>query len=100
MSIAVHIPNMGDLVSHEVAMYALTNADEPIPVSGGKPQKLQFPVNLGGVGHQVGGRFRIRCRGKSPDPSKGVEMGQANIQRLTTPHRKPGQSAAFTIRKH
>ena len=44
--------------------------------------------------------MRCRDRPRSADPGEGIEMREADIERLGPSHRKPGQSPTLTLSDH
>jgi hypothetical protein len=46
------------------------------------------------------GRFRVRGRGGSADPRKGVEVVESEVERGPAVHGKAGQRAAFAVGFH
>ena len=100
MGVFVHVPDVGNIVLLEVGVDTLADADEPILVAAGNVEQLQLLDGRRRIGHEFRRRPRVRGRGKPAHPRKGVEVCQAEVERLPAAHGKPGQRAVLAIGLH
>lgn len=75
----------------------LGDADETVLVAAGKIEQFQFPARGGRIGHEVGGRPGVGSGGKTAHPRQGIEVRDAEIERLSPTHRKAGQGAMLAV---
>ena len=64
------------------------------------PVRVEMTLELAGglgVGHQLLGRLGVGGRGKATNPGEGLEVRQAEVQRLAAAHGKAGQRPVLAV---
>ena len=79
-------------------MHALADVDQAILVAAREPEELELVAGLGRIRNQFLGWLGVGCGRESAHRGEGLEVAEAEVQRLPATHRKSGQGPVLAVR--
>ena len=97
VAVIIHMPDMRHIFLLQVSMHTLADADEVVFVAGGNPKEFQLLRGGYGIRHQLCGGPRIRSGGEPAHPGEGIQIPEAEVQRLAAAHRQASKCPALAV---
>src|SRR5689334_20567828 len=97
VSVVIDMVNVRDILFLKVGVEILADSHQAVFIAHGYPEQLQHLCGFYRIRDQYFRRSRVRRGRETADPRKGVEIAEAEVERLSAAHGKSRQRAMLAV---